>query len=188
MRHRNPIPVVAAILMLVCGTAVHAQDYKMTALFVINFAKYFDWDADQVGNEFVIAVLGDDPVTDQLKALSAEAKIGEKSISIVMSESMDKIPKCNILYISPEKSNQLATAVEKFSAARTLVVTSKEGLGKAGAGINITKAEGKMGFEINSETLKKSQLKPKPVLFKVGKTCWLELYPCPTFARMVSII
>jgi len=146
----------------------YGQDSKFAALYVINFAKYLGWPT--VPDHFTITVLGDDPIYDQLKSMSSEAKIGEQNITVNKSMSIDKIDKCEILFISPDKSNLLTTAVAKFGQASTLIVTSKEGLAMEGSSINLVTIGGKLTFEINVNALKKSGLSAKPALFKLGKT------------------
>ncbi len=159
-----------ALIAWVCLAPSFAQDAKFSALYIINFGKYIGWPAQASSGAFAIAVLGDDPVYNELKTLSADAKIGDQSVTVVKSPSLDKIDKCNILFISPDKSNSLATALGKFASSNTLVVTNKEGLAQLGAAINLVSSGGKLTFEINVESLKKSGLSAKPALFKLGKT------------------
>jgi len=118
------------------------------------------------GNEFTITVLGDDPIFEELKTIGAKSE--DLKITVKKTLSLDQVNRCNILYISPDKSNLLQAAINKFSA-NTLIVTSKDGLGKAGSAINLIMIDGKLKFEINPESLKKSSLKAKPALFKLGK-------------------
>jgi hypothetical protein len=49
-----------------------------------------------------------------------------------------------------------------------LIVTNKKGLASAGSPINLAMVDGKQRYEINTESLKKTGLKAKPVLFKLG--------------------
>ena len=160
----------SAIVLCLGISMAFGQDAKFSALYVINFAKYIGWPAGSVQGNFTITVLGDDPISGELKTLAADTKIGDQAVTVAKSASIDKIDNCQILYISPDKSNLLATAMAKFSSTNTLIVTNKDGLAQLGAGINLVKAGGKLTFEINVESLKKSGLSAKPALFKLGKT------------------
>ena len=164
-------------LITVCGLVFcmglgvsFGQDSKFSALFILNFAKYIGWPSSAGQGDFVITVLGDDPAFGQLQSMSSESKIGEQSIVVNKSMNLDKIEKCNILFISSDMSNLLASAQAKFASSNVLIVTNKEGLGKQGAGINLVTENGKLTFEINVESLKKNGLTAKPALFKLGKT------------------
>ncbi|MDD5673021.1 MAG: YfiR family protein [Chitinivibrionales bacterium] len=156
------------VFCLGCGVSF-GQDAKFSALYIINFAKYVGWPSAGSG-DFVITVLGDDPAFTQLQSMSAESKIGDQAIVVNKSMNLDKIEKCNILFISQDKSNVLASAQAKFASSNVLIVTNKDGLGQQGAGINLVTIGGKLTFEINVESLKKCGLTAKPALFKLGKT------------------
>jgi hypothetical protein len=113
--------------------------------------------------------LGDDPIYEQLQPLAAAGKIEDRTIVLNKAARIENITRTNILYISPDKSNQIGTAAAKFGSQPILLVTQKPGLGKEGASINITPVDGKLSFEINVVNLKKTGLSVKPLLFKVGK-------------------
>jgi hypothetical protein len=158
------------ILTLVTGAAapLAAQDAKMAALFVMSFARNVEWPAS-TDSTCVITILGDDPIYEQLQPLAAAGKIEDRTIVLNKAARIENITRTNILYISPDKSNQIGTAAAKFGSQPILLVTQKPGLGKEGASINITPVDGKLSFEINVVNLKKTGLSVKPLLFKVGK-------------------
>lgn len=145
------------------------QDAKFSALYVLNIGKMVGWPASAQG-DFTITVLGDDPIFDQLKTLGAATKIGDQAIVVNKANSLDNIAKCNILFISPDKSNLLASAEGKLGTSNCLIITNKDGFAKEGACINLIMVDGKLTFEINVESLKKNGLTAKPALFKIGKS------------------
>jgi hypothetical protein len=155
-----------AVLLFGAGW-IHAQDAKFNSLFIVNFAKYVEWPS--ASGDFVITVLGEDPVIDELKYIAEKTSIGEQKLTVTKCNTSEQIGKCNIVYVTPGKSNTLATVVAKFGGSNVLIVTNKEGLAAAGAAINLAMIDGKQRYEINQESLKKSGLVAKPVLFKLGK-------------------
>jgi hypothetical protein len=158
------------ILTLIAGAVapLAAQDSKMAALFVMSFARNVDW-PESADSTCVITILGDDPIYEQLQPLAAAGKVEGRDIVINKAARIENISKTHILYVSPEKSNQLGTAVARFGSQPMLLVTQKPGLGKEGACINIIAVDGKLSFEINVLNLKKTGLNVKPLLFKAGK-------------------
>ena len=149
---------------------VYSQDSKFSALYVLNIGKIIGWPASETQGDFIITVLGDDPIFEQLKTLGAATKIHDQNIVVKKTNTPDKIGKCNILFISPDKSNLLPSVEEKLGASNSLIITSKEGFAKEGSCINLVTINGKLTFEINVESLKKNGLTAKPALFKLGKT------------------
>jgi hypothetical protein len=112
------------------STPLAAQDAKLASLFIVSFSKYVEWPA---GNDptCTITVLGDDPIYDQLKPLAAVGQIEGRTIVVNKAARLENIAKTSILYISPEKSNQLGTAAAKFGPDHTLI-DSKARIGQRG--------------------------------------------------------
>jgi hypothetical protein len=161
-------PILVLALIAGATAPLEAQDAKLAALFIVSFTKYVEWPAAP-DTTYVITVLGDDPIYDQLKSLAAAGQVEGRTIVVNKAARIENIGKTHILYIAPDRSNQLGAATAKFTSDPTLVVTQKPGLAKEGAGINIITADGKLSFEINAESLKRAGLRAKPLLFKLGK-------------------
>lgn len=160
--------LVIFALILAAATPVASQDARFGALLIMGFAKNLEWPgADDA--PFIITVLGDDPVYEELKELASAAMVGGRTVVVNKAQRVESIARTQILYISPERSNQLGMIASKFGPEHTLVVARKPGLAKEGAAINLTTIDGKLSFEINSEGLRKAGLAAKPLLFKLGK-------------------
>jgi hypothetical protein len=167
MRTLKRIALLTAMSgLLYCSTSA-AQDAKFTALFIVNFAKYVEWPG--TSGDFVVTVLGDDGVTDELKTIAEKTKIGEQPMSVGSSKTPEQAGKCNIIYVTPGKSDALPAVISKYASGGVLIVTNGKGLAEKGAAINLSMIDGKQRYEINPEGIKKSGLVAKPVLFKLGK-------------------
>ena len=93
-----------AICLLVPFKKIQAQDfsYKVNAMYIYYFAKYIDW-TDVQSESITIGVLGDSPVIEQLKGVTANKKVYGKSIvikKIIPSEAIE----CNMVIISKSES------------------------------------------------------------------------------------
>jgi hypothetical protein len=168
MKMRHVRTLLVSALLVISAAPLAAQDTKLASLFVMSFTKYVEWPAT-ADSTYVITVLGDDPVYDQLKPLAAAGEAEGRKVVINKAVRIENISRTHILYISPDKSNQVGTAASRFNSDHTLIVTQKPGMAREGAGINITVIDGKLSFEINAENLKKCGLGAKPLLFKLGK-------------------
>jgi hypothetical protein len=160
--------VLVMVLLAAAAAPLAAQDAKLSALFIMSFTKHVEWPSVS-DSTYVITVLGDDPIYDQLKSLSTVGQVDGRIIVVNKAARIENIGKTHILYIAPDKSNQLVTAAARFGAEPTLIVTQKPGLIKEGTGINIVAVDGKLLFEVNAESLKKAGLRARPLLFKLGK-------------------
>jgi hypothetical protein len=164
---RTGVAFAVATIFAMSWLPVQAEDYKFTALFIFNFAKYIDWPSQD--GDFVIGVLGNDPIIDELKTIAGTADLNGRKMVVKKFSSAGQVEKCGILYVTPGQSDSLSPMVNKFGQSGVLIVTNKPGLAEAGAAINLAMIDGKQRYEINTASLKKSGLSAKPVLFKIGK-------------------
>ncbi|MGZ4034739.1 MAG: YfiR family protein [Bacteroidia bacterium] len=163
---------IASFLMLSSfSTRSYAQDinYKAYSVYIYNFIKYIEWPEDTKKGEFVIAVIGNSPINDELKALAASKKANGQTIVIKQYNSIDEVGPCQILYICSSKSNVLKSAIEKTKNMSALLITEREGLAKKGAGINfVTLEDETLKFEVNKKVIEAHNLKIPKVLIELG--------------------
>src|SRR3974390_2569859 len=72
-------------------------DYKAYTLFLYNFMKYIEW-PDPTG-DFVIGVMGDSPIKNDLKTLSENKKAKGRKIVVKILATADDAAGCNMIYI-----------------------------------------------------------------------------------------
>ena len=148
------------LLLFVFGfSASQAQNYKLHSLFIFSFTKYVQWPDSHNQGDFEIMVLGDTPLTDELKTMAQAKKVGERAIKVTKINSVSEIKKCNILFVPANKSAQIADVITKVSNQPTLIVTEDTGMGAKGSNINFIIKEGKLAFELNQASIIKQNLK-----------------------------
>ncbi len=157
-------------LLLICSDSALAQtsdigDYEkaqdqIRAFYIYNFTRYFIWPPESNTEEFVIGVLGDGTIIDELTKMAKLRKVNGRTIKIEkFSLPSDIQDGCQILYVPYEFSNYLSDAMEKTSQSSTLIISNKDGLGKFGSTVNFTTDNGKPTFELNLDAVKKRNLK-----------------------------
>jgi hypothetical protein len=147
------------LLFLISFSISHAQNYKLHSLFIFSFTRYVQWPEGQNEGDFEIVVLGDSPLTEELKVMAQAKKVGDRAIKISKINAITELKKCNILFVPASKSPQIAEILGKVSAQPILVVTEDTGLGAKGSNINFITKDGKLAFELNQTTLTKQNLK-----------------------------
>ncbi|MDQ3536542.1 MAG: YfiR family protein [Bacteroidota bacterium] len=150
--------VMLTAVFILAGLMVNAQEYKYHPSFIYNFTKYIEWPASYQSGDFVIAVLGDSPIIQELEKMAENKSVGSQKFVIKKLKSASDIEKCHMLFIPVSKSKDLTQALEKLEGKPTLVVTEKPGMAK-GSGINFIMLEGKWKFELNKAATEKSNLK-----------------------------
>jgi hypothetical protein len=153
---RKCAPLIVLCLTLTTG---FAQSYKLHSVYIYGFTRYVIWPDEHNQGDFEIMVLGDSPLLDELKALAAAKKVGDRSIKITRINSTAEIKKCNILFIPASNSGKLGEVVTKVSNQPTLIITEETGLGTKGSHINFIQKDGKLAFELNQAAATKHNLK-----------------------------
>lgn len=133
---------------------------KIKAVFIYNFTKYIEWPSDHKGEEFTIAILGNNKALfDELNKMSQIKKIANQTFSIVSYSSLSEVKVPHILYIPSDRTEALVRAVERLRGKSTLIVTEKAGMAKKGAGINFVVVGNRQKFELNKSNVEKHNLK-----------------------------
>jgi len=148
--------------------ALNAQSEKYKALFLYNFTKYIEWPSSQHGNDFIIGVLGNSAITNELNTYVGKQKVGARNIIIKVFKSVDEIDNCQILFIPSSKSSLIGSVVSKTSGKNTLLVTDRKGLSTSGSGISFIEENDKLKYEINKSNIQRNGLTVNSALVKLG--------------------
>jgi hypothetical protein len=145
-----------------------AANLKLKSMFLYNFIKNVDWPEDRKKGDFVVGIVGEKELYQQMNAAYAGKEINEQKLVFEYFDNISSVTNVHILYISPEKSKDLATYAKKMRDNKTLVVCDKEGLLSDGAMINFVVANNKLAFEISKTNADKAKLIIGPSLTKMA--------------------
>jgi len=124
-----------------------AEEYRLKAAFLYNFANFTDWPSS-VGSTLAFCIYGDDPFGPHLDAL-VESPIGARRITLYRVRSADALPRCQLLYVSPQVIGNLPRLLDKLGRSSTLIVTDSPGALHQGAMLNMSTSAGKVTFAAN---------------------------------------
>jgi hypothetical protein len=129
------------------------------ALYIYTFATLIDWPAEYRKGNFVIGVYGSqDAVFNELSKKYSGKAIGKQEIQVKRFSSKSEINKAHILYVTEDKSSQIASLASQFKSKSTLLVSEKDGYLNKGAVINFVIEGNKQKYEINKKNAKKHNL------------------------------
>lgn len=159
-----------SILMFFCivlNMSSFAQPLALLkSVFIYNFANMVEWPESERSGDFVIGVLGNSEVSGELKKISAQKKVGTRTIKVENYASVAEIGECHILVLSEDKKADLANSVSK--AKKSLIVSEEAGSAKKGAGVSFILVDNKVRFELNKKNVEKSGLKVGTSLEKLA--------------------
>jgi len=158
-------------LFLFCiQTFAFSQNERFKSLFVYNFAKNIEWPANYKNGDFVITVLGNSTLYDELQQNVKGKRIGNQTIQVTHAANISSIGKCNMLYITFQQSNLIEAAEKQLSGTPTVIITEKNGMIRLGADINIIQSDGKLQFEIDPKRLENKKIIASKTLLNLGIT------------------
>ena len=150
--------IFLSIALVLIAFNVKGQDAKLEANYIYNIIKYIEWPESYKSGDFIIGVLGDTPVSKELKKLAATKKVFNQKITVVDFKQTSEISKCHVLFISELSSNLMKLALVMVGNNSTLIIGESEGLATQGAGINFVKQQDVLSFQINEASIKRRGL------------------------------
>ncbi len=131
--------------------------------------KYIEWPEAQNKGDFIIAVLGDSPISKELQVLASGKKIKGRAIVLKKCNTFEETSGCHLLYISASKSASVKTFKDQIKDKPILIVGEREGLAKKGAGLSfVTLEDDELKFDINKKEIEQHQLKISGSLINLG--------------------
>ena len=133
-------------------------------MYFFAFSRYVICPEDYNKGDFEILVLGESQLIEELKALSAAKKVGDRPIKVTKINSISEIRKSNMIFVPIGRSAELAEVISKVNNQPTLIITEEAGLGAKGSHINFIQKDGKLAFELNQASTTKNNLKVSSML------------------------
>jgi hypothetical protein len=158
------------LFLLSINSVAFSQNERFKSLFVYNFAKNIEWPVHYRQGDFVITVLGNSSIYNELQQNVKGKRTGNQSIHVTHAANISSIGRCNMLYIPTQQSSLLEAAEKHLSGTSTVIITEKNGMIRNGADINIIQSDGKLQFEIDPKRLEKKQLVAAKTLLNLGIT------------------
>lgn len=166
MNYKIMLSSIVVLLMFTQNT-IGQMKYKVYAGFINHFTKYIQWPPHTKAGDFVIAVVGDSPLFNELQPLVGKT-VGDQNIVLKNYKKPTDITNAHIIFLS-EQNKSMANVVEKIAMnLNALLVTEFESACKKGADINFVEVDGKIRFEISTNNLESHGLKVSNELKKLG--------------------
>lgn len=136
-----------------------AQKDRYQSLFIYNFTKYVKWPDNNTSDKFVIGVVGNASITQELLDMAAKRIVNGSNIVVQQFKSASEITDCHILYVSEKESGNMQQILNVTANKSVLIVSDKPGLASKGAVINFIEKDGKIKFELNQANADQRRLK-----------------------------
>lgn len=160
-------------LFVLLNTASRAQaqqdiNYAVHANIIYRFTKYIDWPEDKRSDDFIIGIVGDTPLYDELKSFVSNKTAGGRKIVVTKFLSSATSFNCQILFIADAESASLKKIVTRIANAPILLVSESEGLAHKGSCINFITVQERLKLEINKTNIEQHNLGVATELLNLG--------------------
>lgn len=168
------LPKIAGLLIVLLVTspetsAQQTADYAIQANIIYHFTKYIDWPDYKKSGDFIIGIIGDTRLYDELKKSIANKMVGNQKIIVIKFSSSVTSFNCHILFIPDNESGSIKKIVSRTAGTSTLLVSESEGLAKKGGCINFIIVSGHLKLEINKNNIEQRELSIASELLQLGK-------------------
>jgi hypothetical protein len=158
-------------LLLLSPSRIYAQqgtDYKIQANIIYRFTKYIDWPASKKNGDFIIGIVGESPLYDDLKTISATKTVGSQKIAVIKMSSSASSYNCHMLFISEEESSSLKRIASLTAGVPVLIISESDGLARKGSCINFITVDERLKLEINKSNVEQRSLHIASELLELG--------------------
>ncbi|MBU1054111.1 MAG: YfiR family protein [Proteobacteria bacterium] len=154
------------------GSESSKMEPKLKAAFIYNFAKFVDWSTTYSkgisSQPFLIGVLGNDPITEELLAIEGKLIKGRKMLVRTLSDIQD-IKGCQVVFISASEKNNLISILNAVKNKEILTISDMNNFVDKGGSIGFVRIENKIRFDVNLKTAEKSNLKIRSDLLALAR-------------------
>ena len=146
------------VLFIPCTAAQKDVNHVVYANIIYRFTKYINWPDNRKSGDFVIGVVGNTPLYDELKSFVANKTVGSQKIVLRQYSSSANTFDCHILFIGEGASRSLKKLVVVTEGTSTLLVSEGTGLASKGSCINFGLEDEHLRLEINKNNIEARKL------------------------------
>jgi hypothetical protein len=159
------------LLSVLLFTLFHAwaqNAYAVHANIIYRFTKYINWPDEKKTGDFVIGVIGDTPLYDELKIFISNKTASGQPFVIKKYSTTASLYDCHILFVSDDESESVKRIAANTAGTSTLLVTESEGLSRKGSCINFVIVDDRLKLEINKSNIERRSLDIASELLSLG--------------------
>ncbi len=156
------------VLLFLSTFFSYGQNEKFKALFMYNFTKYLEWPEVRRQGDFVITVVGNSSIKEELQTIATRKKVGFQTIKVKSVSSPAQISESHIIYVCADKTSDLPALQATAKRLNAVLIADKNGAIDKGAGINYVVVNGKQMFEVSKENLESCRVKVGSELLSLG--------------------
>lgn len=164
------IILIVSVLFSFFGRIAYAQtvNYSVHANIIYHFTKYINWPEARKSGDFIIGVVGESSILDELKKATNGKSVGNQKIVVKYFTPSENNYDCHIIFICEDESSKLKKIDLLTFNSNTLIITEGEGLAWRESCINFILVDSRTKLQINITNTEKRNLKIASELLTLG--------------------
>src|ERR1700757_4208912 len=153
--------ILIVMLLLLFTPIINAQvvvDYTVNANIIYRFTKYIDWPDNTKKGDFIIGVIGNSPLYDELKNFTSNKTVGNQKIVVKKFSPSSASFDSQILFVESGESRNLKRIALQTEGTAILILSEFKGLAQKGSCINFVFENDHLKLEINKTNIQKRNL------------------------------
>ncbi|MGC9374043.1 MAG: YfiR family protein [Bacteroidales bacterium] len=150
-----------------------ASIYVLKAVYLEKFSRFITWPEESLPDNpdepFIIAVIGETPLTENLNQIYAMQEIKNKRVIIKNIHNFNEIQGSHILFIAESEKKSIDQIIAITKQQPILTIGETKGFAEKGVLINFFEKDNKLRFEINETAVLKSPLQMSFYLLNSAK-------------------
>jgi len=102
---------------------IENEHYDKVSLYVYNIAKYVDWKPSSEDQHFVIGIVGNDEIFQEMHEQFAGKKIADKPVIVTKMNSLKELEGANLYFVSTSRLNLLSEIYKRMKKNHALVIS-----------------------------------------------------------------
>ena len=166
---------MALAVALLCSGLAAAEppsysEYQVKGAFLYNFAKLVDWKSvPPDSEEFVIAILGEDPFGEALDRTLGGRELAGYPIRVRRINSLAELRDARMLFVSRSESDKLARVLGLLDGRCVLTVGDSPEFARSGGVIELFMRNQSVRFRVNMSAAARAGLKLRPNLLRLAE-------------------
>lgn len=166
LRHAGCLLLALALGLRGAAADQLASEGQLKAAYLVNFLKYVDWPPNHPN--ITLCVFGRSHLMTYLAPYEGR-QIGGREMRLRRVNSPEQFGGCQELFVPEAAEARFAAVVLWTDRMPVLTVSDAEHFARDGGAISLVRADGRLQFDINTDTLARSGLKPTSQLMRLAR-------------------
>lgn len=160
---------VAFVMLALAGTVSFGQatsEAQLKAAYLVNFLKYIEWPGNHA--TLTICLFGRDNLGPYLAGYEGRQVAG-RELRVRRVSSAEQLADCQELFVPESEEARFGAVLRWADKLPILTVSDAEGFLRDGGAIVLTRSEGRLQFDINTDAVNRAGLKAGSPMLRLAR-------------------